>query len=98
MAHTTERKVSSPKLTLLERFFSESDFAGSRLDETLFQCENWANITVAVAWSRAYNRFNAPFMFLCVRCLRRSLRALYEREFVAGNADEQSEGTKQQAA
>jgi hypothetical protein len=57
----------------------------------------FANILIAAAWSRAYNRFNAPFMFSYVRCLCRSLRALYEGEFVVGNADERSQGTKQQA-
>jgi transposase len=69
----------------------------SRLGKVLFLCENWANILIAAVWSRAYNRFNASFMFSCVRCFRRSLRVLYVRKFVARNADERSQGTKQQA-
>jgi hypothetical protein len=69
----------------------------SHFDETFFLYENWVNIAIAAAWSGAYNCFSAMFVFSCVRCFRRSLRALYERECVAGNANERSQGTKQQA-
>jgi hypothetical protein len=36
--------------------------------KTLFLCEKWANISVAAAWSKAYNCVNAlfTFSFICL--------------------------------